>query len=226
MSDRRFLLTSDRRDQALPRLLRRHYVPPEDSVAALADLHWFVNEHRDETITLGDEKLPAHPDLVAYLDGRVDQARRRNDAGWLRKYAKAVELARAGATHKLDLTARSLMAWGKRRMSLGRPPIRKEVAEWVEKETGVKSLRGSGGVFLRIWLNCSSRPGRGKPSVASACKGRTFVHMAICPLTRGKELCHGSLPNESTLAYTSTSSGGGRLRIRQPSRRRTGLRPA
>ena len=138
MSDRRFLLTSDRRDQALPRLLRRHYVPPEDSVAALADLHWFVNEHRDETITLGDEKLPAHPDLVAYLDGRVDQARRRNDAGWLRKYAKAVELARAGATHKLDLTARSLMAWGKLRMSLGRPPIRKEVAEWVEKETGVK----------------------------------------------------------------------------------------
>jgi hypothetical protein len=122
----------DRRDEALPRLLRRHYFPPEDSVAALADLHWFVNEHRDG-------KLPAHPDLVAHLDGMVDQARRRNDAGWLRKYAKAIELARAGgATHKLDLTARSLMVWGQLRMSLGRPPIRKEVMERVEKETGVK----------------------------------------------------------------------------------------
>jgi hypothetical protein len=41
----------------------------------------------------------------------VDQARRLNDGGWLRKYTLAVEFASAGKTHKLDLTAHSLVAW-------------------------------------------------------------------------------------------------------------------
>ena len=116
----------------------RHYVPPKDSVAALASLHAFVNEHRDETIAVGDKQLPAYPHTVQCLDGMVDQARRLNDVGWLRKYTQAVEFASAGKTHKLDLTARALVAWRQLREGLGRPPIRKEVVAWVEKETGVK----------------------------------------------------------------------------------------
>ena len=39
----------------------RHYFPPEGSVASLASLLAFVNEHRDKTITLGDEMVPLHP---------------------------------------------------------------------------------------------------------------------------------------------------------------------
>jgi hypothetical protein len=126
----------DRLGEAWERLMWRHYFPPEGSVASLASLHAFVNEHRNKTITLGDEKVPLHPYTTAILDGMVDRARRLNDVGWLRKYTQAVKLASAGATHKLDLTARSLRGWGQLRMSLGRPPIRKEVEEWVEKEVG------------------------------------------------------------------------------------------
>jgi hypothetical protein len=117
----------DRLDEAWNRLMKRQYVPPEDSVASLASLHEFVNKH-----------LPVYPNIVQCLDGMVDRARRLNDVGWLRKYTRAVEFASAGKTHKLDLTAHSLAAWRQLRESLGRAPIRKEVVAWVEKETGVK----------------------------------------------------------------------------------------
>jgi hypothetical protein len=128
----------DRLDEAWNRLMWQHYYPPKDSVAALASLHAFVNEHRDNTITVGDEKVPEYPYIVACLDGMVDRTRRTNDAGWLRKYTKAVEFAKAGKTRKLDLTARSLAAWGQLRESLGRAPGRKEVVARVEKEIAVK----------------------------------------------------------------------------------------
>ncbi len=118
--------------------MSRHYIPPQDSVASLASLHRFVNQHRDETIAVGDEHLPAYPHIVQCLDGMVDQARRLNDVGWMRKYTQAMEFASAGKTHKLDLTAHSLVAWRQLREALGRPPIRKEVVAWVVEETGVK----------------------------------------------------------------------------------------
>jgi hypothetical protein len=107
-------------------------------VASLASLHLFVKEHRDETITVGDKQLPKYPHIVACLDGMIDQARRTNDIRWLRKYTQTVEFALAGQTHKLDLTAQSLVAWRQWRESLGRAPTRKEVVTWVEKRTGVK----------------------------------------------------------------------------------------
>jgi hypothetical protein len=128
----------DRLDEAWNDLMKRHYRPPQDSVAALASLHAFVNEHRDKTIAVGDKQLPAYPLTVQCLDGMVDRARRLNDVGWLRKYTQAVEFASAGKTRKLDLTAHSLAAWRQLHESLGRPPIRNEVEAWVEKETGVK----------------------------------------------------------------------------------------
>ena len=111
-------------------LMWRYYAPPKDSVAELASLHAFVNGHRDE-----------HPNVARCLDGMVDRARRLNDAGWLRKYAQAIECASTGATHKLDLTARSLVEWRQLYDSLGRPPLPKELIERVEKETGIKYTR-------------------------------------------------------------------------------------
>jgi hypothetical protein len=51
----------DRLDEAWDRLMWRRYFPPEDSVASLASLHAFVNDHRDKTLTVGDEQLPAYP---------------------------------------------------------------------------------------------------------------------------------------------------------------------
>jgi hypothetical protein len=56
----------------------------------------------------------------------------------LRKYAAAVEFAASGKSHKLDLTAWSLVAWRQLRESLGRLPLHNEVTAWVEKESGVK----------------------------------------------------------------------------------------
>jgi hypothetical protein len=128
----------DRLDQIWDCLMWRHYAPSKDSVASLASLHAFVNEHRDKTITVGDKQLPAYPYMVQCLDGLVDQARRSNDAGWLRKYTQAIQFASAGATHKLDLTARSLVTWRELRENLKRPPSRKELVERVKKETGIK----------------------------------------------------------------------------------------
>ena len=93
-------------------------------------MHAFVNGHRDE-----------HPNVARCLDGMVDRARRLNDAGWLRKYAQAIEFASTGATHKLDLSARSLVEWRHLYDSLGRPPLPKELMERVEKETGIKYTR-------------------------------------------------------------------------------------
>ena len=87
---------------------------------------------------MGGKQLPAYPYMVQCLDGMVDQAKRSNDAGWLRKYTQAIEFASSGKTHKLDLTAHSLVAWRQLREALGRPPIRKEVVAWVVEETGVK----------------------------------------------------------------------------------------
>jgi hypothetical protein len=70
----------ERIDQIWDCLMWRHYFPPEDSVASLASLHAFVNRHRDETVAVGDEQLPACPRITQCLDGMIDQARPLNDA--------------------------------------------------------------------------------------------------------------------------------------------------
>jgi hypothetical protein len=120
------------------RLAFRHLVSKDGSVADLADLHAFVNKHRDDAIEIRGESLQLYPHTVSLLDRQIETARLKNDFTFLRRYARAVEFASAGKTHKLDLTAHSLAAWRQLRESLGRPPIRKEVVAWVEKDTGVK----------------------------------------------------------------------------------------
>jgi hypothetical protein len=128
----------DQFDEAWDRLMFQHYSPPEDSVASLASLHAFVNEHRDETVEISVGKVPRYPHMTQALDGRIDRARRMNDFTWLRKYAAAVEFAASGKSHKLDLMARSLVAWRQLRESLGRLPLHNEVMAWVEKEAKIK----------------------------------------------------------------------------------------
>jgi hypothetical protein len=128
----------DRFDEAWDRLMFEHYGPREDSVASLASLHNWVNEHRDEMVETRNGKVPRYLHMTQALDGLIDRARRSNDFTWLRKYAAAVEFAASGKSHKLDLTAHSLLAWRQLRESLGRPPHRKEVRAWVEQQTEVK----------------------------------------------------------------------------------------
>ena len=70
-------------------------------------------------------------------DGRPGEADERHSLA-TEIHTQAVEFALAGKTHKLDLTAQSLVAWRELRESLGRAPTRKEVVAWVEKKTGVK----------------------------------------------------------------------------------------
>ena len=115
-----------------------HYGPTEDSVASLASLHNWVNQHRDEMVETRNGKVPRYLHMTQALDGLIDRARRSNDFTWLRKYAAAVEFAASGKRHKLDLTAWSLVAWRQLRESLGRLPLHNEVIAWVEKETQVK----------------------------------------------------------------------------------------
>ncbi|MGA7395390.1 MAG: hypothetical protein WBW78_22295 [Terrimicrobiaceae bacterium] len=117
------------------RLAWRHLAPKKGSVEELASLHLFVNEHRDKTVTVGDKQLPASPHIVACLDGMIDQARRKNDVRFLRRYARAVGLVASSKPLPRDLTYLAMSAWWKLHTSLGRIPTPREVKTQVMRES-------------------------------------------------------------------------------------------
>jgi hypothetical protein len=125
-------------DEIWDRLMWKHFAPAKDSVAALASLHAFVNEHRDETVVVGGGKLPRYPHSVLHLDVMIDYARRQNDVAFLRRYVRAVEFVVKGKHRALDATAQALVAWRQLRESLGKAPSPQEVKLQVEKEIGFK----------------------------------------------------------------------------------------
>jgi len=135
----------DRLDQVWDRLMFRYYPPKKGSVAELAELHAFVREHRNDTVPIGNEKVPRYPHITAALDSKANyalyQATHHDDVTHLRKYISAVEMAKTGERHKLDLTAQTLVAWRELRNELGRPPGRTELKNKVTSVVGAFTPR-------------------------------------------------------------------------------------
>jgi hypothetical protein len=97
----------------------KHLLTKKGSIEELANGHRFVNEHRGETITFGNEKVPKYPYVTEQLDAMINHARRANDARFLLKYARAVRMVADNKPAKWDLTTQAMVAWWRLHESLG-----------------------------------------------------------------------------------------------------------
>jgi hypothetical protein len=112
----------------------KHLLTKKGSIEELANGHRFVNEHRGETITFGNEKVPKYPYVTEQLDAMINHARRANDARFLLTYARAVRMVADNKPAKWDLTTQAMVAWWRLHESLGQIPTPKEVKDLVLKE--------------------------------------------------------------------------------------------
>jgi hypothetical protein len=116
----------DRLDQIWDCYMFKHYPPERGSDAALADLHAYVQAHRDDSLHMAAV-------LDSYLNAAIYQATRYNNTTPLRKYIRAVEMTKRGGHRKLTLTTKALIAWRELRTELGRPPVLRELEDRVRQ---------------------------------------------------------------------------------------------
>jgi hypothetical protein len=123
--------------EAYNRLLEEHCTPTEGSIAHLANLHALAAQ---DPVMIEGEKC--YPMAIQILDEMMAAARAENDAGFFRRYTKAIEMAASGKQRNQSLPAEIVVDWMDFIEEHGRAPSREEVKVRLGLKRGEIRWRG------------------------------------------------------------------------------------